>query len=88
MSHDPVQPVGPRRMLTIEKVLDIVPVSRTTLYRMVEAKKFPPSMRITAQVRVWYGDEIVEWQKTLPARRTRKRAPETPVSTQTPSLID
>jgi predicted DNA-binding transcriptional regulator AlpA len=72
MSYEPIQPEGPRRMLTIAKVLEIVPVSRTTLYRMVVAKTFPPSLRITAQVRVWYEDEIVEWQKTLPVRRLRQ----------------
>ena len=33
----------PRRMLSEKQVLEIVPVGRTTLYRMEKAGKFPKS---------------------------------------------
>ena len=55
----------PRRMLTEKQVLDIVPLSRTTLYRMEKAGKFPRSTYISANRRIWYEDEIVNWQRAV-----------------------
>jgi prophage regulatory protein len=69
-----ISAAAPRRMLSIDEVLAIVPVSRSTLYRMEQEKKFPPSTYISANRRVWYEDEIVAWQEALPAhRRISKR---------------
>lgn len=56
---------APRRMLTEEQVLDIVPVSRSTLWRMVRAGTFPKATYISANRRVWFEDEIIEWQNTV-----------------------
>ena len=56
---------GPRRMLNEKQVLEIIPISRTTLYRMEKAGRFPKSTYISPNRRVWYEDEIVAWQKRL-----------------------
>lgn len=74
MSGTEIEEPRPRRMLDIKQVLAIVPVSRATLYRMVEQKKFPPSTPLTAQRRVWFEDEIVAWQEGLGRRSTRPSA--------------
>jgi prophage regulatory protein len=68
-----------RRMLNIKQVLVIVPVSRSTLFRMLAEERFPPSHSISAGRVVWYEDEIIAWQNALPvndkvARRARFRA--------------
>ena len=55
----------PRRMLSEKQVLEIVPVGRTTLYRMEKAGRFPRSTYISANRRIWYEDEIVAWQNTV-----------------------
>jgi predicted DNA-binding transcriptional regulator AlpA len=52
----------PRRMLNEKQVLDIVPLSRTSIYRLEKAGKFPRSTYISANRRIWYEDEIVNWQ--------------------------
>ena len=62
MAHDKFRP---RRMLNEKQVLDIVPLSRTTLYRMEKAGKFPRSTYISANRRIWYEDEIVDWQRAV-----------------------
>jgi len=54
---------GARRMVTIEEVLEIVPVTRGTLARMEKAGKFPKSHYISENRRVWFLDEIIAWQK-------------------------
>jgi predicted DNA-binding transcriptional regulator AlpA len=55
----------PRRMLSEKQVLEIVPVGRTTLYRMEKAGKFPRSTYISPNRRVWFEDEIVGWQNAV-----------------------
>jgi predicted DNA-binding transcriptional regulator AlpA len=68
---------GPRRMLNEKQVLEIVPVSRTTLFRMEKAGKFPRSTYISPNRRIWYEDEIVAWQNAVdefnPKRRRGRR---------------
>ena len=54
---------GARRMVTIEEVLELVPVTRGTLARMEKAGTFPKSHYISENRRVWFLDEIIAWQK-------------------------
>ena len=56
---------GPRRMLNEKQVLQIIPVGRTTLYRMEKAGRFPRSTYISPNRRVWFEDEIIAWQRTV-----------------------
>jgi len=66
----------PRRMLNEKQVLDIVPLSRTSIYRLERAGKFPRSTYISANRRIWYEDEIITWQRAVdefnPNRRRGK----------------
>ena len=55
----------PRRMLNEKQVLEIVPVGRTTLYRMEKAGRFPKSTYISPNRRVWFEDEIIAWQHAV-----------------------
>lgn len=63
----------PRKMIDIDGVLAIVPMSRPTIYRMMGQKKFPPSMCVGGKLRFWYEDEIVAWQKGLDHRPLRRQ---------------
>ena len=56
---------APRRMLSEAQVLAIIPISRTTLYRMERDGKFPRSTYISPNRRVWFQDEIVAWQNAV-----------------------
>ncbi|WGR70199.1 MULTISPECIES: AlpA family phage regulatory protein [unclassified Bradyrhizobium] len=55
----------PRRMLNEKQVLEIVPVSRTTLFRLEKAGKFPRATYISPNRRVWFEDEIIAWQHAV-----------------------
>src|SRR4051794_22433388 len=61
----PSKKPGPRRMLNEKQELEIIPVSRTTLYRMEMAGRFPKSTYISPNRRVWYEDEIMAWQNAV-----------------------
>jgi prophage regulatory protein len=56
---------APRRMLSEKQVLEIVPVGRTTLYRMEKAGRFPRSTYISPNRRIWFADEIAAWQDAV-----------------------
>jgi predicted DNA-binding transcriptional regulator AlpA len=68
------QTASPRRMMTVEDVLAIVPVGRTTLFRMERDGLFPPSHYVSPNRRFWYADEVAQWQNALPtnSRISRK----------------
>jgi prophage regulatory protein len=64
---------GPRRMLNQEQVLQIVPVSPVTLWRMEKKGLFPKSTYISPNRRGWFADEIIRWQEEVNGR-SRGRA--------------
>jgi prophage regulatory protein len=62
----------PRRMLDEKQLLNIVPLSRTSIYRLEKAGKFPRSTYISANRRIWYEDEIVRWQVEVDERNPNR----------------
>jgi predicted DNA-binding transcriptional regulator AlpA len=65
---------GARRMLTMEQVLELVPVGKSTLKRMIKNGEFPSAHYISPKKLVWYEDSIMLWQEDLPAESRSKRA--------------
>jgi prophage regulatory protein len=63
--HGTPDKTGPRRMLCEKQILEIVPVGRTTLYRMEKAGRFPKGTYISPNRRVWFEDEVVAWQNAV-----------------------
>ena len=49
--------------ITINKkrLLQIVPLSYTTIYELERKGEFPASFLLTEKTRVWYLDEIEQW---------------------------
>jgi len=60
-----------RKMLTIKQVLRIVPLGRSTLLRMEADGRFPRGVLLAGNRKVWFEDEIAEWQDTRPPSRGR-----------------
>ncbi|MGY3341957.1 prophage regulatory protein [Bradyrhizobium sp. USDA 4472] len=58
-------PSGLRAMLTEQMVLDLVPISRTTLYRLERSGKFPRSVYVSPNRRLWFRDEVIAWQTAI-----------------------
>jgi prophage regulatory protein len=56
---------GLRRMLSEAEVLAMIPVSRTTLFRMEKAGRFPRSTYISPNRRIWFLDEVRAWQNAV-----------------------
>jgi prophage regulatory protein len=64
---------GPRRMLNEKQVLAMIPISRSTLWRMEKAGKFPRSTYISSNRRFWFADEVTAWQNAINGQRRHGR---------------
>lgn len=64
---------GLRNMLSEDQVLEVIPVSRSTLWRLERAGKFPQSTYISANRRCWFEDQIIEWQNSVNERQPHRR---------------
>ena len=67
---------GPRRMLNEKQILQIVPVSAVTLWRLEKRGAFPKGTYISPNRKVWFEDEIIAWQNGVNGRgRGRRQHP-------------
>lgn len=54
-------------MLSEKQVLQIIPVGRTTLFRMEKAGRFPKATYVSPNRRFWFADQIASWQNAVDA---------------------
>jgi prophage regulatory protein len=72
---------GLRRMLNIEQVLAVVPLSQVTIWRLERKGRFPKGSYISPNRKVWFEDEIIAWQNEINGRgRGRRQHPIRPKS--------
>lgn len=50
------------RFLRLPEVKDRVGLSRSQIYRLVQAGHFPAPLKLSPQVSVWPDGDIVRWQ--------------------------
>jgi prophage regulatory protein len=56
---------APRVMLNEAQVLQIIPVSRSTLWRLERKGAFPRSTYVSPNRRFWFADQIADWQRSV-----------------------
>ena len=56
-----------RRMLSEQAVLALIPVSRTTLFRLMKQGKFPKAVYVSANRRIWFERDVANWQAAIEA---------------------
>jgi prophage regulatory protein len=62
-----VQSIDDIRLLRVEQVLEVVPVSRATLYRMIKQGEFPAPIHI-GSLSVWPYSEVQNWVSRVKRR--------------------
>ncbi len=55
-----------QKILRQEAVLEMTGLSRTTLWRLRNAKKFPPPVKLSTRAIGWLRSEIERWLRNLP----------------------
>lgn len=49
------------RILTMKKILELVPYSRAHIYRLIKTGQFPTQVRLGANRIGWLESEICDW---------------------------
>ena len=61
-SASPVAPVLPRTgFLRQPQVLQLVPISKSTLWRRIQAKTFPQPVKLSVRVTAWRAEDVYGW---------------------------
>jgi prophage regulatory protein len=53
-------------LLTLKEVITTINLGRTTIYRLMEAGRFPRSVQLSPKLVRWWSSEVQEWRSTLP----------------------
>ena len=59
MEMEAVTPLS--RLIRIKEVLQLIGLSKTTLYKMIQEGKFPQSVAIYGSAVGWKQDEVADW---------------------------
>lgn len=70
-----MQPQHPDRILRIKAVLALTGLTRSTLYRKMEAGTFPQNTQISTRCMGWRASVITEWLKNPMSYDTADRGP-------------
>lgn len=57
----PPAPAAPVRLLKFPGVRDRIPVSRSTLWRMIQRGEFKKPVRLTGNSVAWWEDDVNDW---------------------------
>jgi prophage regulatory protein len=58
----PVAPLLPRTgFLRQPQVLQLVPISKSTLWRRIKAKTFPQPVKLSVRVTAWRAEDVLGW---------------------------
>ncbi len=77
-------PIHPHALIAWRDLRHLVPLSRTTIWRLVRAGKFPEPVAISATRQAWRMEDIQAWIAARDTRRAggalpfRRAAPRTP----------
>lgn len=51
----------PQQLLRLPAVLALTGLSRSTIYRLMDAGDFPPGIKLTKHTTAWAAGEVSEW---------------------------
>ncbi len=63
---------GNLRTLRIDKVIELFPISRATIYRLIKSGAFPPPIQVGG-TNVWLERDIAAWLEAKRSASRRKR---------------
>lgn len=70
--YDPNQPED--SLLSVQQVLCLVPMGKTTLYSMIALGEFPKPVKIRAMA-VWHKKIVVDWLNKIYEKQVEENQP-------------
>ena len=62
------------KYITISDLLVLVPISRSTVYRLMRENKFPQCHKLPESMGdIWSEKEVLGWLDTLPKSKSKKK---------------
>lgn len=62
-------PLSSRRMIRLKQVMEVVPLSRSTIYERMADGTFPASFSLGGGVSAWYERDIIAWLESCPENK-------------------
>ncbi len=56
-------PREPDRYLRLHQIIELVPVSKSTIWRWIRAEQFPRPAMVIARIRLWSASEVWSWMQ-------------------------
>ena len=72
-TEDVAVKAGLRVMLSEEQLLQLVPLSKVSIWRLERRGQFPRGSFISANRKIWYLDEVIAWQREVDGRGRGRR---------------
>jgi predicted DNA-binding transcriptional regulator AlpA len=72
MSTETSSNLGPKMLLTLPELREILGISRDTAYRLMQTPDFPQPLRLTQRLQ-WLRVEIEAWVMSRPRGRVSKK---------------
>lgn len=66
------------KLLRKKAVLALAGVSSSTLWRMIQANKFPAPVRVSENIPAWPEDQVIAWREGLETITTATSKPVAP----------
>lgn len=57
----------PERLLRLPQVLDLVPLGKSTIWKMVAEQRFPAPLKLSSRCTVWKERDVRDWIDSLSA---------------------
>nr|WP_320050747.1 AlpA family phage regulatory protein [uncultured Desulfuromonas sp.] len=55
----------PERLLRLPQVMEIVPLGKSTIWKMVAEQRFPAPLKISRRCTVWKRSSVMAWLEEL-----------------------
>ena len=60
MGHKPITDTGPRRLIRLQEVLRLIPISRSTWWAGVRSGRYPAPIKLGPRLTRWRLDEVLD----------------------------
>lgn len=65
MNTAPDTPTTTDRLIRLKELLEIVPLGRSTVWKLVSEGRFPKPVKLSPRTTAWRESEVMDWMDSL-----------------------